>query len=83
MEGWGGNAPVARLSAEAAQALRDAAQEDFEVYEASDEDAEMEEAAGDLSEEGEHLTVTLFTTLLGKWCPLMRVMLIRPLAYLG
>ncbi len=53
MEGWGGNAPVAGLSAEAAQALRDAAQEDFEVYEASDEDGEMGEASVDLSEEGD------------------------------
>ena len=83
MEGWGGDVPVAGLSAEAAQAIRDAAQEDFEVYEASDEDPGMEEAAGDLSEEGRHLTFTLFTTLLGKWYLPMRLMLIRPPAYLG
>lgn len=45
--GWQKDAPASGLAPEAAQALRDAAQEDFETYEASEDDQDMDEDAAE------------------------------------
>jgi len=56
LEAWDGDAPAVDMSLRADQALRAAAQEDFELYEASESDNEMMEVAGDDTGEGKLFT---------------------------
>ena len=52
LEAWDGDAPAANMFSQANQALRAAAREDFELYEASESDDEMMEVAADDTGEG-------------------------------
>jgi len=56
LEAWDGDAPAADMPLRADQALRAAAQEDFELYEASESDNEMMEVAADDTGEGKLFT---------------------------
>ena len=55
---WSGSASAAKGSQEAAQARLAAAQQDFELLEASEDEAEMEEGSEKSSEEGKRTPET-------------------------